>query len=528
MITYLTANEIHYFKTHCRDKTILEIGTFDGGSATIFCEHGAKEVITIDIFEPDQITTEGGKQEYTELFKKHDIKYQEVIDRLSKYKNCTVMKGDSKEVLKHLPEDYFDFIFIDGDHTYEGCKSDHELCLPLLKKNGLIMFHDNNDKFPGVMKAISEVKLNRLNQIDSLTIFKNGPTITVEIPTKNRYFSTLPLTLVGVIQQTVLPDKIIITDDTDVPIDLRNVPTYKYIFGLFDIKGIDWKVNFGKKNGQVLSHQSALELSDTTYILRLDDDLVLNDNVIKTMLDTFDQRPDAGAVGVLIHHTDRPILNLPANAQGKIIPCIESQPVEWYYHPDGTIKEVEHLYSAYMFRRDLGLQCGGYPMYLSPVGHHEETIFSHNIFRLGYKLLVNPKAVMYHFRNPEGGIRSYTNQKLWEDDHIKYYQQLREWSYKWKNELHVILDNGLGDHLVFKNVLQKMKQRFIDRRIVIFCCYPDVFKDDDVTLYPLSVAHDMFGHTCDVHNVYGWCQKHNWTGTLEEAFEEMYLNGKLT
>jgi hypothetical protein len=33
-------------------------------------------------------------------------------------------------------------IFIDGDHTYEGVKRDIELYFPLLKPNGLILFHD--------------------------------------------------------------------------------------------------------------------------------------------------------------------------------------------------------------------------------------------------------------------------------------------------------------------------------------------------------------------------------------------------
>lgn len=527
MITYLTQNEMKYFASIAKGKKILEIGTFDGGSASIFCSNGAKEVVTIDIFEPEKITTEGGKSEYTELFKKHSIRYEEVIERLSKFKNCKVIKGDSGEVLKSLPENYYDFIFIDGDHTYEGAKSDYELCKKLVKKNGIIAFHDCQPKFPGVMKAVSEVDMNKKDQIDSLSIFKNGHTITVEIPTKNRYFSTLPMTLIGVAQQTVVPDKVLIIDDSDSNVDIRKIPIYQYIIGLFSIKNIEWEVIFGKKKGQVLSHQTALEYAKTEMIFRLDDDLVLDNNVIETMIDTFDKNKDAGAVGVLIHHTDRPILDLPLNAKGKIIPCLESQPVEWYNHPDGEIKEVEHLYSAYMYKKDLGIKAGGYPMYLSPVGHHEETIFSHKIFRLGYKLLVNPNSKMYHFRNPEGGIRSYTDNKLWEDDHVKYINQLKEWGYNWKNEKHVILENGMGDHIIFKKVLQDMKNKFKDDRIIVFCCYKEIFEDDNVDLYPLSVARDMFGHTCDFHNVYAWCKKNNWNKSLEDAYREMYLEGNL-
>jgi hypothetical protein len=33
-------------------------------------------------------------------------------------------------------------MFIDGDHTYEGVKQDFQVFSPLVKKNGLIAFHD--------------------------------------------------------------------------------------------------------------------------------------------------------------------------------------------------------------------------------------------------------------------------------------------------------------------------------------------------------------------------------------------------
>jgi predicted O-methyltransferase YrrM len=35
-----------------------------------------------------------------------------------------------------------DVLFIDGDHTYEGVKKDFELYSPMMRKGGLIAFHD--------------------------------------------------------------------------------------------------------------------------------------------------------------------------------------------------------------------------------------------------------------------------------------------------------------------------------------------------------------------------------------------------
>ena len=41
-----------------------------------------------------------------------------------------------------LDGDDLDFLFLDGDHTYEGVKQDFQMYSPLVKPKGLIAFHD--------------------------------------------------------------------------------------------------------------------------------------------------------------------------------------------------------------------------------------------------------------------------------------------------------------------------------------------------------------------------------------------------
>ncbi len=41
-----------------------------------------------------------------------------------------------------IPENTIDFLFIDGDHTYEGVKQDFEMYEKFVKKGGIIAFHD--------------------------------------------------------------------------------------------------------------------------------------------------------------------------------------------------------------------------------------------------------------------------------------------------------------------------------------------------------------------------------------------------
>jgi hypothetical protein len=75
------------------------------------------------------------------------------------------MVGRSEDVLPTLGDRQYDFIFIDGDHGYEGVAHDVKQALRLLKPGGAIALHDYNpeleervgaDKF-GIVKATKEL-----------------------------------------------------------------------------------------------------------------------------------------------------------------------------------------------------------------------------------------------------------------------------------------------------------------------------------------------------------------------------------
>lgn len=60
-------------------------------------------------------------------------------------------------------------LFIDGDHSYEGCKRDIEAWLPLMYRKGVILFHDCDESSPGVMKAANEFFGNKVKTFKTET-----------------------------------------------------------------------------------------------------------------------------------------------------------------------------------------------------------------------------------------------------------------------------------------------------------------------------------------------------------------------
>ena len=64
-----------------------------------------------------------------------------------------------------------DLLFIDGDHSYEGCSGDLKAWLSFLKPGGWIAFHDSSEV--GVAAAIEEFfpKANRSSELHAWSIF---------------------------------------------------------------------------------------------------------------------------------------------------------------------------------------------------------------------------------------------------------------------------------------------------------------------------------------------------------------------
>ncbi len=129
---------------------VLEVGTYEGRAAAhLLYAYPDIHLDTIDNF----VDT------YNEGFEaRFDSNLAEYEGRFTK------ITGDSKTELPRLLAEgkKYKFIYIDGDHSYEGVKPDLEACWEMLEPGGLLFLDDYNDhlrenpfKF-GVDSAVNE------------------------------------------------------------------------------------------------------------------------------------------------------------------------------------------------------------------------------------------------------------------------------------------------------------------------------------------------------------------------------------
>lgn len=123
---------------------LLEIGTATGGTLFMFTRVAAQDADIISIDLPFGRYGAGYLRYRLPLLRAFAVSEQKMnLLRLNSHHPDTIKR--LKEILNGQQ---LDFLFIDGDHSYEGVKADFENYSPLVKPGGLIAFHDivDNDK----------------------------------------------------------------------------------------------------------------------------------------------------------------------------------------------------------------------------------------------------------------------------------------------------------------------------------------------------------------------------------------------
>jgi len=121
-----------------------EIGVWNGGfSIEILNITRPTQLVLID---PWDLLSKQSKEEWTHG--KHQDSdfmadmYANVESQYGAMENVSIRKGFSADVLSSFPDNYFDWVYIDGNHLYDFVKKDVEISLAKVKSGGTIAGDD--------------------------------------------------------------------------------------------------------------------------------------------------------------------------------------------------------------------------------------------------------------------------------------------------------------------------------------------------------------------------------------------------
>jgi glycosyltransferase involved in cell wall biosynthesis len=205
------------------------------------------------------------------------------------------------------------------------------------------------------------------------------------------------------------------------------------------LKNVKFSYYHGPSKGQTFAQQIALEKCAAEFLLKIDDDNILESNVLETLYNTIIKNDNIAAVSGLIFCCDTDKTRLPVETElyNKIENIFSHFNIQMCGGQTKEIKKCEHLYSNYLFRRKL---VETYPLEFSPAGHREDTVFTHSLYRKGYDLFVNPNAITYHVHN-SGGNKSHNFDAVVKNEEL-FIKLLEEWNVV-PDRLKIIRENNM-------------------------------------------------------------------------------------
>ena len=139
-------------------KNFLEIGSYLGASSIVIASaltDVSQKLYCVDTWENDAMT-EGKKDTFHEF-----------STNVSNFSTHIVpLRGVSAEISQTFNES-LDYIFFDGDHSYEGIKTDVITWLPKLRPGGIAIFHDYGWA-DGVISVVHDLIVPRAEHSASL------------------------------------------------------------------------------------------------------------------------------------------------------------------------------------------------------------------------------------------------------------------------------------------------------------------------------------------------------------------------
>lgn len=157
-------------------ETIAELGVCKGENFARMVAHNPKVAVAVDSWIDDGVIARNdGGYSQTVL----DQQYWEFVKSMKNKPFVKIYREYSFEAVRHFADNFFDLIYIDADHSYEGCLKDIQDWYPKVKK-GKFLLGDDYRVYEGrragvnfgVIEAVNEFA--KTNNLDFFTLANYG------------------------------------------------------------------------------------------------------------------------------------------------------------------------------------------------------------------------------------------------------------------------------------------------------------------------------------------------------------------
>jgi predicted O-methyltransferase YrrM len=169
---YMAEKELLWLAAQAaRAPVIVEIGSWKGRSTRALGDHALGTVFAVDHWKGQLRDPAAAPTREIQVRCKGDgqmirREFDENLADLIKVRKVVPVDWNSQDGLPPtlVPfREKVDFLFIDGDHSYVGCRSDIETYGPLLRPGGILSGHDYNTqpRHAGVRRIVDELYASR-------------------------------------------------------------------------------------------------------------------------------------------------------------------------------------------------------------------------------------------------------------------------------------------------------------------------------------------------------------------------------
>jgi SAM-dependent methyltransferase len=149
-----------------RDAVVAEIGVNEGAFTRSILRTGPRRLHLIDPWQKqsdeyvNDPTNDGD----------FERKYRTVCETLGRLPNVEIIRDYSLRAAEQFPDGYFDWIYLDADHSYAAVARDLEAWVRKIRPGGIFAGHDYcNYKWIQVRTALDDFLNKRGRKLDFLT-----------------------------------------------------------------------------------------------------------------------------------------------------------------------------------------------------------------------------------------------------------------------------------------------------------------------------------------------------------------------